>query len=142
MRFWDVNGEYTGGLLRFYRYWAVEISYRQHTLGSFIIFSRSEGARLISDLKPEAIAELPLVMCEVEHALRAQFAPDHFNYLQMGNGVPFLHFHGIPRYVSERQFFGKIWKDETWGHPPAWTYEVASIDLVTSLRDALLPLLR
>jgi diadenosine tetraphosphate (Ap4A) HIT family hydrolase len=61
------------------------------------------------------LEQLKIVMGEIESALRfssGKFLPHHFNYLQMGNELPLLHFHGIPRY----------------GEPRALTHEVLGRD--------------
>lgn len=77
----------------------------------------------------------------IEEGLRknAMFEPDHFNYWQMGNGMPFLHFHGMPRYRESRHYTHdnappREWQDATWGHPPVWTREMISRELMDSLR--------
>lgn len=47
-----------------------------------------------------------------EAAVQQAFTPDHINVESLGNSVPHLHFHLIPRYKS----------DARWGHP-IWTTE-------------------
>lgn len=135
---WDPEEKYTQGQLKEYTYWNLEVSYRQHTFGNYIIFSKEDVER-ISELSPEAILELKRVMAEIEQALNKNhiFKPDRYNYWQMGNGLHRLHFHGFPRYKTSRSFFGKEWVDQTWGHPPVWSTEEVSNDEVNQLREVI-----
>jgi len=137
---WDPEDKYTGGFLKEYNYWAVEVSYRQHTLGCYIIFCKRPVVR-ISQLEAVEILELKEVMGEIEDVLSQIdiFNPEMFNYFQMGNALHWLHFHGIPRYSSTREFDGKEWTDDTYGHPPVWSHEDRSDDLVRKLRDVIKP---
>lgn len=120
-RIWDPNNRYTNGFLKEYRYWALEVSYRQHTLGCFIIFAKRKIEK-ISELTDLELTELKKVMGEIEKTLTdiPEFRPERFNYWQMGNNLHHLHFHGIPRYSSPRIWNNKKWVDKTYGHPPIW----------------------
>ena len=141
-RIWDKKNKYTQGFLKEYQYWALEVSYRQHTLGSYIVFCKREIEK-ISELTSEEILELGVVMREIENTLLNinSFKPDRFNYLQLGNNLHTLHFHGIPRYKEPRIFAGKKWTDKTWGHPPIWSKKDKPDDLVTKIRDTIKPYL-
>lgn len=136
---WDPTDRYADGVMKIYDHWCLEVSFRQHTLGCFIIFCRRPNVRLMSQLRPEESAELIHVMGDIERALRLNpvFHADHFNYLQMGNSTPSLHFHGVPRYESPRRFQEKDWIDGTWGHPVAWVKEEVSKELIIAIREEL-----
>ena len=97
----------------------------------------------MSALKSDELQELSLVMHDMEMALRAlpDIHPDHFNYLQMGNALPLLHFHGVPRYQSDRTWQGEFYRDATWGHPPVWTYTEVSVDMLQRLKSNILSVL-
>lgn len=135
---WDPEERYAHGQLKEYKYWALEVSYRQHTFGNYIIFSKENVERL-SELSKESLLELPMIMREAEEALSENkvFQPDRFNYWQMGNQLHQLHFHGIPRYKAPRNFAGKEWIDTTWGHSPVWSKETIEDELVAKLRDEI-----
>jgi diadenosine tetraphosphate (Ap4A) HIT family hydrolase len=137
-RFWDKNNEYTEGFLKEYKYWALEVNYRQHTLGCFVIFAKRRLEK-ISELSSEEILELREVMAEIEKALLKAdgFKPDRFNYFQMGNKFHDLHFHGLPRYALPRNFAGKEWIDETYGSVPVWTKNDVEHELVVRIRDTI-----
>lgn len=137
-RVWDKGNQYKEGFLKEYKHWVLEVSYGQHTLGCFIIFAKREIEK-ISQLTTEEIDELKNVMKNVEGALMGikEFKPDRFNYLQLGNFLHHLHFHGIPRYKSPRMFNGQKWTDSTWGHPPVWSETNVGDEVVIKLRDLI-----
>lgn len=139
-RFWDKKNRYTEGFLKEYNHWVLEVSYLQHTIGCYIIFAKRPLER-ISQLKSEETTELVNVMGKIESALTKveQLKPDRFNYLQLGNHLHHLHFHGIPRYKSPRKFNSKEWVDKTWGHPPILSKEEVGEELVKKIRDTLRP---
>lgn len=138
-RFYDKNRQYTEGFLKEYKHWILEVSYRQHTLGSFIIFSKRKGVENITQLTDAETVELKEVMQDAETALGKNplFQPDKFNYWQMGNKLKHLHFHGIPRYKDEREFAGRIWKDKTYGNVPVWSKKDEKHQLVKAIRESL-----
>ncbi len=133
-RVWDPTNKYEEGFVKEYRHWSLEVSFRQHTLRCFIIFSKRKIER-ISDLKNEEIIELKSIMRAIEATLFKMFKPDRFNYLQMGNELHHLHFHVIPRYKSSRKFLNKEWKDKAFGHPPIWRKEEVGIMLVKKIKE-------
>ena len=132
---WDPLRKYEGALLKVYDHWCIEISFRQHTPGSFTIFSRHSVERY-SQLSPAALSEFAVVTGEIETALTScsAFRPDRFNYLQMGNALHHLHVHGIPRYAVPRIYADREWRDETYGDPPVWSTSEVSYELVSTLR--------
>jgi len=139
LRIWDLEGKYKEAFVKEYNHWVLEVSFRQHTLGCFIIFAKRKVER-ISDLADKEIIELKGVMKELETTLSMMenFRPDRFNYLQMGNSLHNLHFHAIPRYASPRNFYNKEWKDETFGHPPLWTRTEVDKELVLMIKEVFL----
>ena len=115
---WDSNNKYTHLVLKEYKYWSLELSNRQRTLGAFYIFSRRDHERF-SEMTKEEMEELLVVMHEMESALARAFHPDRFNYLQLGNELHRLHFHGYPRYATARICGGRTWIDETFTSWPS-----------------------
>lgn len=143
IRHWDPKKQFEGAVLKVYEHWVLEVSWQQHTLGNFIIFCRREGVRLQSQLEDIESVELKKVMDYIERALRWSdaFRPHHFNYLQMGNALPLLHFHGIPRYKKSRPFskelLGREVTDPNWGHSPPWTREKISEEQMKRLQPLM-----
>ena len=142
-RIWDQKNKYPGAVLKEYQYWVLEVSYRQHTLGCYIIFAK-RAIKKISQLKEEGIIELKKVMRDIEKALLKIpiFKPDRFNYWQMGNKLHHLHFHGIPRYAKQRIFAGKKWIDKTWGTVPIWSKIDVNYNLVQKIKKTIKPCLK
>ena len=136
-RVWDKEGKYTQGILKEYCHWILELSYRQHTLGSFILFAKRDIEN-IHEMTVEESEELKLAMKEMEAVLSRVYKADKFNYWQMGNGLLKLHFHGIPRYKEERDYAGRVWKDESWGSIPKWSYTEVDSSLIERMRDELI----
>ena len=142
-RIWDKENIYTKGFLKEYKYWVLEVSYRQHTLGCFIIFAKRKIEK-ITELTNHEILELQNVMKEIQETLLKIdiFKPDRFNYFQMGNDIHNLHFHSIPRYAKSRNLMNKKWVDKTWGSVPMWIKKDVSHTLVKGLRDIIKPYLK
>ena len=69
----------------------------------------NEHVAELSDLsEPEAQALMAAVR-QVERALRDTLAPDKVNVASLGNQVPHLHVHIVPRWRDDLTFPGSIW---------------------------------
>jgi diadenosine tetraphosphate (Ap4A) HIT family hydrolase len=74
----------------------------------------------MSDLRPGERAALMATVFAVEAALRQVLAPDKINLASLGNLVPHLHWHVIPRWRADRHFPQPIWGSaQRPGQPPA-----------------------
>lgn len=136
-RIWDPNNQFPEGHIKRFKYWSFEVSYRQHTLGSFLILLNRK-AQKISDLTSTELISLGKVMKFAEKILTKTFKPDHFNYLQLGNSTHHLHFHGIPRYQTKRFFNKKNWIDKNFNLPPVWSYKNVPHALVKKIKLILI----
>ncbi|MBC7453152.1 MAG: HIT family protein [Massilia sp.] len=63
----------------------------------------------ISDLSDAERQALNDAVNQVELALRAVMAPDKVNVASLGNVVPHLHWHVIPRFADDAHFPDPIW---------------------------------
>jgi len=97
--------------------------------GHVAVVFRGRHVADLGDLTPE---ELALYWRDVQHVSRAigkAFAPCHVNYLLLGNLVPHLHVHVVPRYLD----------DSTPGMPLPWAPVPVPEDVFgrqfTQLRD-------
>jgi diadenosine tetraphosphate (Ap4A) HIT family hydrolase len=63
----------------------------------------------MSDLGPQERFHLMRVVLEVEAGLREWLRPDKVNLASLGNVVPHLHWHVIPRFRDDPHFPGPIW---------------------------------
>jgi len=65
----------------------------------------------MTDLNPSAREHLMRVVYAVEQALRDLMHPDKINLASLGNQVPHLHWHVIPRFYDDTHFPDSIWSN-------------------------------
>jgi diadenosine tetraphosphate (Ap4A) HIT family hydrolase len=65
--------------------------------------------REMSDLEPAEREALMRVVYAVEEAVREALQPDKMNLASLGNMVPHLHWHVVPRFRDDRHFPTPIW---------------------------------
>jgi diadenosine tetraphosphate (Ap4A) HIT family hydrolase len=82
----------------------------------------------MSDLSAAQRGRFMDVVFAVESVQKTVLCPDKINLASLGNVVPHLHWHVIPRYVDDA-FFPQ----------PIWGQEQRDASLVTAQRAALLP---
>jgi diadenosine tetraphosphate (Ap4A) HIT family hydrolase len=63
----------------------------------------------MTDLPPTDRAHLMRVVFAVEAALRVRLAPVKMNLASLGNLVPHVHWHVVPRYADDTHFPQPIW---------------------------------
>ncbi len=71
----------------------------------------------MTDLIPQERTRLMDAVFATETALREVLAPDKINLASLGNAVPHLHWHVIPRYRDDRHFPDSIWAEPRHGAP-------------------------
>jgi len=74
----------------------------------------------MTDLLRKEQERLMAVVLIVEQAVRDVMQPDKINLASLGNKVPHLHWHVIPRYKKDRNFPNSIWDKpnrESLAHP-------------------------
>src|SRR5690606_4957502 len=77
----------------------------------------------MTDLPPQERELLMRVVFAVEQAQRDVLAPDKVNVPSLGNMVPHLHWHVIPRWRDDRHFPDAIWappRVAPGAEPPGW----------------------
>jgi diadenosine tetraphosphate (Ap4A) HIT family hydrolase len=65
--------------------------------------------REMTDLPPDERQRFMQAVFAVESALRELLAPDKINLASLGNQVPHLHWHVIPRFADDRHFPDPVW---------------------------------
>lgn len=65
--------------------------------------------REMSDLADTSRTHLVDIVCGVERVLRDLLNPDKINLASLGNQVPHLHWHVIPRFADDSHFPDSIW---------------------------------
>lgn len=90
----------------------------------------------LTDLSPDQRSHCLKVLCGVETALRQLMHPDKINLASLGNMVPHLHWHIIPRRRSDPHFPNSIWgpQTQTETQPPRAPEDAA---LAAAIRQAL-----
>ena len=63
----------------------------------------------MTDLAPAGRAQLLAVVFAVERALRDLLSPVKINLASLGNQVPHLHWHVIPRFADDAHFPEPVW---------------------------------
>jgi len=63
----------------------------------------------MTDLSPDERARLMQSVFVVEGALRELLRPDKVNLAALGNQVPHLHWHVIPRFADDAHFPDPVW---------------------------------
>lgn len=86
----------------------------------------------MTDLQPEQRSVLMRTVCQVETALREVMQPEKINLASLGNMVPHLHWHLIPRYRDDAHFPSPVWA----------AAQRQTADDILAQRRTLLPALR
>lgn len=86
----------------------------------------------MTDLKPEERSVLMKTVCQVESALREVMQAEKINLASLGNMVPHLHWHLIPRFSDDAHFPSPVWA----------AVQRQTADDILAQRRALLPALR
>lgn len=74
---------------------------------------------------------------KAERAVARVFKPDHMNLASMGNVIPHLHWHIVPRYESDPRWGAPIWPTSLADMPDTRLGEHERAALIDRLRDAL-----
>lgn len=73
----------------------------------------------MSDLPPAEQQRVLQVVLAAESALREVIAPDKVNLASLGNVVPHLHWHVIPRFADDPHFPNPVWGERKRDAPHA-----------------------
>ncbi|MDQ5920599.1 MAG: hypothetical protein QG673_655 [Pseudomonadota bacterium] len=63
----------------------------------------------LTDLSQSDAEEIFSALYNVELAIRKIYLPDKINIASLGNVVPHLHWHIIPRYINDKHYPNPIW---------------------------------
>ena len=97
--------------------------------GYTLLFTKSHVAELFH-LERSVRAELTEEVATVAKAIYDVFGPAKINYELLGNMVPHMHWHLVPRFASEPLWPRPIWAephDETHLFPDEYQQRIASI---------------
>jgi len=86
----------------------------------------------MTDLAPAERSRLMMAVMKTEQAVRDALNPDKINLASLGNVVPHLHWHVIPRFADDQHF-----PDPIWGTQRHDTAHAAAPDLAAQLARRL-----
>ncbi len=85
--------------------------YRIQYYRGYTFFSARRCVRELHLLAPDERTLFLHEMAEVAHAVYRAFAPVKLNYEMLGNGVPHLHWHLVPRHLDDPRLSAPIWEN-------------------------------
>lgn len=89
----------------------------------------------MTDLQPAERSRIMMAVCKVEQVLREVMQPHKVNLASLGNVVPHLHWHVIPRYGDDAHFPAPVWAAAVRDPAPAALQQ--RLDRLPQLRAAL-----
>ncbi|MDE2079647.1 MAG: HIT domain-containing protein [Patescibacteria group bacterium] len=98
-----------------FKYWTLMLHSNQSYLGRSICYLNTYKETL-AELAEDEYLELLEIIKQYQTALSKLWHPDGWNYAQLGNVVPHLHVHFIPRYKNTITWEGAVFTDERWGN--------------------------
>ena len=101
-----------------------------------LVFDRRHAARL-DQLTDEEYAAFGRDLFVSQRAVFAVMRPDHTNIESLGNVVPHLHWHIIPRYVNDARWGMPIWTTPLSAMPDSRLDAAERDDLIDRLRRQL-----
>ncbi|MBX3704661.1 MAG: HIT family protein [Steroidobacteraceae bacterium] len=101
-----------------------------------LIFDRRHAVR------PEQLSEHEWTafcadLLRAERAVMGAVKPDHMNLASLGNIIPHLHWHVVPRYTSDPRWGAPIWPTSLADMPDARLDVRERTELIGRLRDGL-----
>lgn len=85
------------------------LSRDQGNRGACLLIFKIRHAETVEDLSPDDFLRYCRDLHFASRCIKELFRPDHVNYALLGNVVPHLHWHIIPRYKSEPRWGKPIW---------------------------------
>lgn len=92
----------------------------------------------IEKLTPEEYTALSADVYRAAQAIAKTVNPDHMNYATLGNVIPHLHYHLIPRYKNDPRWGAPIWESDLSTMVNTTLPEADFAKLVEQLRDTFL----
>lgn len=105
--------DYSQQLIKKYSYWDLVLNkYQSQFIGMCLAWALRDNADEVSDMNLDEREELfSVIVPEWQTAIRKLFNHDRSNLAIIGNEMPHLHVHLVPRYYSPRKFYDKEFID-------------------------------
>lgn len=110
-----MSKDYSKQLIKDYKYWTLGVHSNQGYLGRCVVWCKRQDATDLTDATIDEQKELFIILNELKIALNRAFSPDWFNYSFLGNEVPHLHGHIVPRYYKTKTFLNTEFEDKLFG---------------------------
>lgn len=97
-------------------------------------------ARHVTGIEHLSADEYTAFMNDLRQSARAIAAvvkPDHMNYATLGNVIPHLHYHIIPRYQGDLRWGAPVWLTSLADMPKTKVSDAEYAELVAAIRAAL-----
>ena len=101
-----------------------------------LVFDPRHVARL-DELTSQEWHDLATDLYRAHRAVMRTVQPDHVNIESLGNVVPHLHWHIIPRYRDDPRWGAPIWQMPLDSMPDTRLTDAARAELLASLREAI-----
>jgi diadenosine tetraphosphate (Ap4A) HIT family hydrolase len=115
-------------LIKEYDNWYLMLRRKQVTLGSIVLLCKDDVDQF-SHISKESFSEFSDIVTDIEEKLKENFNFDKINYLMLMMVDPAVHFHIVPRYSSNKDFGGIIFKDY------GWDTKLPALDTVNEITD-------
>ncbi|MCX6713972.1 MAG: HIT family protein, partial [Candidatus Vogelbacteria bacterium] len=100
-------------LVKEYKNWLLLCRLKQKTLGSLVLLCKDE-VDSFSKISDDSFGELSVIIREVEGNLKKELNYDKINYQMWMMSDPEVHFHIFPRFSTDKEMFGFVFKDASW----------------------------
>lgn len=114
-----------GGVLLWRDAFCRVVSVDDPLVPGFLRVVPTEHVQEMTDLSTNDRARVMQAVMAAEHLIRRELRPDKVNLASLGNVVPHLHWHVIPR-----------WRDDPWFPQPIWAPASRSAEVPTARREA------
>lgn len=97
-------------------YWIASLRPTQPTIGS-VVLSLKRSCKSLGEITAAEGSDLPTICHQLERLLVDSLGAEKFNYLALMMVDSQVHFHVIPRYLSQVDFNRKEYIDTAWPKP-------------------------
>jgi diadenosine tetraphosphate (Ap4A) HIT family hydrolase len=118
------------------KYWIWSLRPNQVTLGTGLLSLKRECADF-SGLIQEEFCDLKNIIQVIERTLMITFNYNILNYLMLMMVDKQVHYHVIPRYESDIDFGGILWKDSAWPAVPDLTGDNSSMQVLYEIQKTI-----
>jgi len=112
------------------------LSREQTYRGACLLIYDTEHAIRIDQLSADEWANFARDIYVAESAMFRALQPDHINVESLGNSIPHLHWHILPRYKNDGRWGGPIWLTTREEMPNARLEESEYLSLAASINSA------